>query len=516
MKTIASKLSVPLVAILIVGIAAMMFIINYYLKKSFEEDAVTSLEKTQYLMFTAINAVMKNSEGDSIKKGIKDITDKNDGNIKIIPSKEVFDGNNNEDENQKTVRERKVKKIINSSESIKGIFPYIAKEECLDCHTVSVGTVLGVVEIKIDQKENNTRLRKLQLLFSLLCVGGLIFLILVFSALITFFIKKPLIKIKKEMIDKIIAKNLSFSLTELTNDELGDLGRNLFEMKESQREVIKKINVVSGEVKKTVEYLQTASTEISEGAKHAASEINSVATAGEEMSTTSCDIAQNCHRAAEASQLAVKTAIEGGEILKETIGSMGQISDSVSSTANSVRSLGSRSKQIGAIVGTIEEIADQTNLLALNAAIEAARAGEQGRGFAVVADEVRALAERTTVATREIGEMINTIQKETQIAVKTMEEGVSVVREGTEKAEQSGRALNEIIGQVSGVNDQINQISTAAEEQTATTREISGNMHRISSFIGEVSKGNAENLVAIMELQAVVKELHDHVDVFKI
>lgn len=129
--------------------------------------------------------------------------------------------------------------------------------------------------------------------------------------------------------------------------------------------------------------------------------------------------------AAEGAQRASQTASDGAVIVERTVSVMGQIAAKVQHSAKTVENLGARSDQIGAIIGTIEDIADQTNLLALNAAIEAARAGEQGRGFAVVADEVRALAERTTRATKEIGEMIKAIQKETKEAVVAMEQGVS-------------------------------------------------------------------------------------------
>jgi methyl-accepting chemotaxis protein len=167
---------------------------------------------------------------------------------------------------------------------------------------------------------------------------------------------------------------------------------------------------------------------------------------------------------------------------------MNSIADRVATTARTIDNLGSRSDQIGAIVGTIEDIADQTNLLALNAAIEAARAGEQGRGFAVVADEVRALAERTTKATKEISTMIKTIQTETKEAVKSMEVGVQEVEKGTMEAARSGEALGKILEQISTVTSQITQIATAAEQQTSTIHEINNNIQ----IVADVAKVNKE------------------------
>jgi methyl-accepting chemotaxis protein len=150
----------------------------------------------------------------------------------------------------------------------------------------------------------------------------------------------------------------------------------------------------------------------------------------------------------------------------------------------------------------------------LNAAIEAARAGEQGRGFAVVADEVRALAERTTRATREISEMIKAIQQETRGAVVIMEEGVGEVAKGTEKAAGSGRALEQILEKISAVTNQINLVAVAAEEQTATTSEISSNMIQITDVIAGTSRGTQESAVAAEELSGNAEELQRLVQQF--
>jgi methyl-accepting chemotaxis protein len=195
---------------------------------------------------------------------------------------------------------------------------------------------------------------------------------------------------------------------------------------------------------------------------------------------------------------------------------MNSIAERVRSSAKAVESLGNRSDQIGEIVGTIEDIADQTNLLALNAAIEAARAGEQGRGFAVVADEVRALAERTTRATREIGEMIKSVQQETKCAVIAMEEGVNEVARGSEKASDSGRALEQILQQINDVNAQIQQVATAAEEQTATTSEISNNMQQITEVVARTSRGTKDSATAAAQLSVLAEDLRRIVSQFKI
>jgi len=195
---------------------------------------------------------------------------------------------------------------------------------------------------------------------------------------------------------------------------------------------------------------------------------------------------------------------------------MRRIAKRVQDTAHTVDSLGERSDQIGAIVATIEDIADQTNLLALNAAIEAARAGEMGRGFAVVADEVRALAERTTKATREIGDMIKAIQSETRSAVSAMNEGVREVEAGTQDAERSGAALQQILSEIDAVSEQVHQIATAAEEQSATTGEITDNIHNMTEVIQETARGSHETANSASNLSGLSEGLERVVSRFRL
>lgn len=316
--------------------------------------------------------------------------------------------------------------------------------------------------------------------------------------------------------ERIAEGDLGVEVQVTSKDETGQLMAAMKTMAEKLRAVINMISNSSSQVATAANQLQSSAEHIASGADKVASQSATVATAGEEISATSGSIAQNCQMAAEGAQRASQTASDGATIVERTVIVMGQIAEKVQETAKTVESLGARSDQIGAIIGTIEDIADQTNLLALNAAIEAARAGEQGRGFAVVADEVRALAERTTRATKEIGEMIKAIQKETKGAVAAMEQGVEQVEAGTVEAARSGDALRNILEQVNDVAMQVNQIATAAEEQTATTSEISSNMQQITEVVQETSQGAQESATAAAQLNGNAEELQRLVKQFKL
>ena len=301
-----------------------------------------------------------------------------------------------------------------------------------------------------------------------------------------------------------------------SRDELGVIGGSFNQIADTLQSAMERVSNCSASLTMAAGELRANAEQIAAGSENVAAQAVSVATAGEEMAATSNDIASNCSMAVESVSRASATATSGAAVVQQTVEGMARIAGKVQDSARTVESLGARSDQIGAIIGTIEDIADQTNLLALNAAIEAARAGEQGRGFAVVADEVRALAERTTRATREIGERIKAIQAETRNAVAAMEEGVQEVERGTEDAAHSGRALEEILAQVNEVTGQINQIATAAEEQTATTNEISNNMQRITEVVQETAGSSQMTADAAGRLAGLAQELQSVVAQFRL
>ena len=320
-----------------------------------------------------------------------------------------------------------------------------------------------------------------------------------------------------ELMGQVAGGNFSVRMEcRKSDNEVDRLACSVNRMLDDVCQAIQEVTAAAGELAAVAEKVHGDATGISSSVDEVAIQTSSVAAAGEEMAATSGEIAHNCTLAAQGARDANSFAENGAQVVDSSINVMNRIADRVRETATTVERLGSGSDQIGAIVGTINEIADQTNLLALNAAIEAARAGEQGRGFAVVADEVRALAERTMRATREIAQMIKTIQSDTRTAVVSMNEGVKEVEQGTSEAGRSGAALQDILQQINVVTMQINQIATAAEEQTATTQEISSNIHRITSVVGSSAQGAQAAVSAADQMNRLAAGLQHLVQQFKL
>lgn len=262
--------------------------------------------------------------------------------------------------------------------------------------------------------------------------------------------------------------------------------------------------------------ISSASEQMSKGAQDQTQQVGQVSSAIEEMTATIVQSSKNAGEATDASKNASETATTGGQIVSDTIQGMQKIADTVRESSESIAKLAKSADQIGEIIGVIDDIADQTNLLALNAAIEAARAGEQGRGFAVVADEVRKLAERTGKATGEITNMIKGIQQGTEEAVHSMEAGIQEVDKGRELTDKAGASLNEIVSMSQRVMDQIQQIATAAEEQSTAAEQISKNVEHISSVTKETATGAEQSATAAEELNRQAEGLKEMVAQFKI
>ena len=301
-----------------------------------------------------------------------------------------------------------------------------------------------------------------------------------------------------------------------SHDELGELTTAINQMKVDLRNMIGAVAVTAERVASASEEISASANQQASGAETQKEESTHVAAAMQEMASTVLQVSENSSKAAQSARQAAERARQGGRIVEDSVSKMNAIAGSVSHTARQVEELGRSSDQIGEIVSVIDEIADQTNLLALNAAIEAARAGEQGRGFAVVADEVRKLAERTSKATKEISAMIKSIQTETRNAVDAMQEGTRQVQSGVETTSEAGRSLDDIIRTAEQVGDMIAQIATAVTQQSSATEEVTANIDRISKITRESASGAQQSARACNELSGLALDLQKVVSQFKL
>ena len=298
-------------------------------------------------------------------------------------------------------------------------------------------------------------------------------------------------------------------------DEIGVLLDAFATMQERLREMIGQIRVGAGQLVEAAQNISSASTQLSVSTQEQSQAASSMAATVEELTVSINHVADNANEAHALSSDSGRQSAEGGAVIQETLASMQSIADTVQGAAAQIAELGQQSDQISSIVNVIKEIADQTNLLALNAAIEAARAGEQGRGFAVVADEVRLLAQRTANSTQEITEMIKKIQVGTRNAVSNMEVGVQQVSGGVEQASQAGDAIISIRQASGRVVDVVDQISLALREQTVASQDVARNVERIAQMSVHNSEAVAETSRTAQGLQQLALTLEKQVASFR-
>jgi methyl-accepting chemotaxis protein len=274
-------------------------------------------------------------------------------------------------------------------------------------------------------------------------------------------------------------------LSQETRDEFSAVKNALVGLVSKWQVIVSDMKSAAGNISLAAEELSAGAQQMSKGSDEQAHRSSQVATASEEMSQTILSIAKNVNNIAQSASSTVTIAKEGDAIVTKSVAKVKDIAHIVDESASFVKSLGERSKQIGDIVNVINDIADQTNLLALNAAIEAARAGEQGRGFAVVADEVKKLAERTAHSTSEIGKMIRAVQDEVLKAVRAMDDATRNVTLGVDLVTQAGSALQAIVDSTDGLQVMVQQIASATEEMSATSEEISRDIEQIAAVSSE-------------------------------
>lgn len=387
--------------------------------------------------------------------------------------------------------------------------------DCLACHTGAEGSVLGASNIRIDLTEDYSEYRAILVKMIAGQIVLQMFLFFFIAWAVRRFVADPVVEVKQHL-NELVNGDMSGMVDISRRDEMGEVLCAVQSAKILLGSIIDQISSVSDDIENRSKQLAETMQHVSHGSKVQSDSANSMASAVEEMTASIDQVASNAGEVSRISEKSKMLAADGAKIVQQVVDDMVSISNAVESVSNTIQMLGEKSNQIQYIVTAIKEISDQTNLLALNAAIEAARAGEQGRGFAVVADEVRKLAEKTGHSAHEISQMVDEIRHGTQMAVEEMNATVSAVTNGSALAEKAGVAIVEINDGATQVLHGVEDISTSINEQSQGSRNISSNVERVAQMSETNSHAVQEVSMVAENMEHLSQTLEQSVRHFKI
>ncbi|MFA6180487.1 MAG: PAS domain-containing methyl-accepting chemotaxis protein [Candidatus Methylopumilus sp.] len=402
----------------------------------------------------------------------------------------------------------------------RAVTPYLLSHnyngsDCMTCHQGEEGSVNGVSDIRIDLSAGYDKLHKVIIEQVIIQIVFQLVLFFFIRLIVRRFVVKPVDEIKKHL-SEVINGHMSSQVDISGRDEMGEVLCSVQSTKVLLGSIIDQIASVSGHIDVRAKHLTEAMTKVAEGSQSQSEAANTMSSAVEKMTASIDLIAENAGEVRRVSDNSTSLAGEGGKIVRQVVEDMSRTNQSVMNTAQTMQQLGEQSDRIQNVVKVIKEIADQTNLLALNAAIEAARAGEQGRGFAVVADEVRKLAEKTGNSTQEIAGMVEEIRGSTSHAIAEMVATVEMVKAGTVMAEKAGSAIVEINDGVSRVLSGVEDISSSIQQQSLASREIAVNVEKVAQMSGENSDAVREVFGTVENLETLSSALEQSVKHFQV
>ncbi|MFI8741238.1 methyl-accepting chemotaxis protein [Stutzerimonas zhaodongensis] len=366
-----------------------------------------------------------------------------------------------------------------------------------------------------DQLEQ--RLEQKQLLMVLLLAAlAVVFVLIVYLYSAFYMSTRASLRSLGATMDRVAAGDMTARFKVQSRDELGELGQVFNETVSKIRELIERVGQTVGEVERQASRVETVSGESNQTVSEQRGQIEQVATAMNEMSATAQEVATSAEAAVGSAQSVNEETVSGRTLVEAQVSGIGLLAAEIEQSVSVINQLASDSKAISQVLDVIKGVAEQTNLLALNAAIEAARAGEQGRGFAVVADEVRSLAKRTQQSTEEIEQMIGRLQGGVGAAVKTMHSSHSMAEQTVSQSAQVQQALENILGAVGVIVDQNQQIAAAAEQQTAVAHDIDRNIVAINEAGQRTAEGAGHTEQASRELTELVGRLQQLIGAFRV
>jgi methyl-accepting chemotaxis protein len=511
------KLSAPIILLIIIGVSISTLVAGY----KTESIVLHEVEHSTLTAYrdTILNALTTMMLANNIKEAKGPFIEQmqNFVELSVLRSenvdKDFGKGDTKDyaaDALDKEVMENGKEQIVIEGDSIRGVFPYIAKERymgknCLSCHNVKEGSVLGAISMRVPIKDSLIRIRTMQYLYGLLGLVG----ILAMSLIVVVLVNKTYapMKILLEKVRKVGEGYTDTSLSLEGKDEIAQMSQNVDMVIKHFSKMLHTIITTSAKILPAIDIVRSQAEASSEGAKKQAGQAHLIATAADEMNRTIAHIAQSAADSAVNSTDAMEIAESGKQITNLSVDTINEVNVSTVNLSSMVEKLNKRASEIGNVVTVIKGIADQTNLLALNAAIEAARAGEQGRGFAVVADEVRKLAERTIQATAEISAEISAVQAESINTAASMAASTKGVTKATGHIKNLNNVLETIVESIKKVRDQINQIATAVEEQSATAAEVAMNIEATSNISKDMEKMAKDVTGEVQNLSDIAAEL---------